>query len=92
MNKGKFKKGLVATVTSVLIAGSLALTSASAAGAATVPNRFYCDPADGWCYQVNGVYQFGLPVQCHWNLSGMAGKPHTWRASSCPTPFGPVVP
>ena len=91
MNKGKFKKGLVATVTSVLIAGSLALTSASTAGAATVPNRFYCDPADGWCYQVNGPYDPNVGHMCHWKNSGMEGKPHEKWYTTC-TVWGPTYP
>lgn len=77
-------KGRVAAVAaSLLVASGMTLVAAVPANAATVPNRFYCDPADNYCYQVNGAYVFGLPIQCHWKLSGMAGKPHQRPTSHC---------
>jgi len=66
----------------VLVFGSLVAVAAPAA-AAIVPNRFYCNPNGGWCYQVNGSFVVGLPIECHWKRSGMNGKPRQIYYTSC---------
>lgn len=62
-----------------------AVTFSAPASAATVPNRFYCNPNGGWCYQVNGGFVPGLPIVCHWKRSGMSGKPHQMYYTNCPS-------
>lgn len=79
----KIKKSLAAVAASVLMAGGLALTSASTATAATVPNRFACDINTGWCYQINGAYHPEVSIQCHWRNGGTAGKPNTIKVDRC---------
>lgn len=81
----KVKECLIAVAASVVIATGSVLTIAAPAQAATVPNRYFCDPGDGWCYQVNGTYNPSVGKQCHWKRSGMAGTPHQMYYTSCPS-------
>lgn len=86
MDKGKFKKGLVATAAGVLIVGGIALTGASAASAATVYNRLYCDIDTGLCYQVNGAHNSSIKNQCFWQHGGTAGYPNYYDVDDCAGP------
>jgi hypothetical protein len=76
---------------SLLVGGGAAATVSSSAGAAVVPNRFYCNPNGGWCYQVNGGFVPGIIIQCHWKRSGMSGKPHQLYYTNCQS-WGADVP
>ena len=88
----KLKKGAVTVAASLLLAGGATVgVSAPMASAATVPNRFYCPPNGGWCYQINGAYNPSVGIQCHWKRSGMNGKPHQMYYTSCPW-WGPDGP
>lgn len=86
MDKGKFKKGLVATAAGVLIVGGIALTGASAASTATVYNRLYCDIDTGLCYQVNGAHNSSIKNQCFWQHGGTAGYPNYYDVDDCAGP------
>ena len=59
------------------------ITLAGPASATTVPNRFYCKPNGGWCYQVNGAFVPGIFTQCHWNRGNTSGKPNTMYYTNC---------
>lgn len=83
MHKQKRMRGLVGGAASLLIAGAIALTGATAANAATVPNRYACDINTGLCYQINGAYNPTVSRQCHWRYGGTAGKPNTINVNSC---------
>lgn len=85
------RRRLAAVVAGLVLATGLVGVAAAPAGAATVPNRFYCNPNGGWCYQINGAYVPGIIIQCHWKRSGMNGKPHQLYYTSCPW-WGPDVP
>ncbi len=85
--KGK----LAMAAASIVVAGSAALAVVAPASAATVPNRYYCNPNGGWCYQINGAYHPEVGRECHWKRSGMSGKPQQIYYTSCNT-WGPDVP
>jgi hypothetical protein len=86
-------KGRVVTAAlSLLVAVGFSMIASAPADAATVPNRFYCNPNGGWCYQVNGAYHPEVGIQCQWKRSGMEGKPHQLYYTNCPQPWGPDVP
>lgn len=80
----------VMAAASFLVTGSV-VVSLAAPAAATVPNRYYCDPSDNRCYQVNGAHDPNVHNECHWKLSGMAGTPHEITIISCQT-WGPIIP
>lgn len=77
------RKRVVSLVATLFTAATLGLTAIAPASAATVPNRYYCNPTGGWCYQVNGAHVAGLPDVCHWKRSGMSGKPHQMYYTNC---------
>lgn len=58
-----------AAVSLLLASGSLIGIAATAApaSATTVPNRMYCEPDTGWCYQVNPPYVPGVIHYCQWD-------------------------
>jgi len=83
MFRRSLRKGAAAAALSLLISGGAAAAVSSPASAATVPNRFYCNPNGGWCYQVNGGFVPGIVIECHWKRSGMSGKPRQIYYTSC---------
>lgn len=83
MFRNTLKRSATAVALSFLLGGGMAAATAGPASAATVPNRFYCNPNGGWCYQVNGAFVPGIIIQCHWKRSGMSGKPHQLYYTSC---------
>ena len=74
----KLKRVVAAIATALLIAGGAVTSISAPASAATVPNRYYCNPATGFCLQVNGAYVSGLPRVCHWKRSGMTNNWGMW--------------
>ena len=83
------KRVAIALATLFIAGGTLVATVP--ANAAIVPNRYYCDPLDNYCYQVNGAYNPAVHRECHWKLSFMVGTPHQIHTSQCNT-WGPNVP
>ena len=85
--KLNMKKRLAIGLTSFFIIGA-SIFSIAAPSSATVPNRFYCNPDGGWCYQVNGPYYPGVGEICHWyrNATNTSG---TKYYTTCPQPWGP---
>lgn len=70
--------------------GGVLAAAPTVAEAASVPNRYYCNPNGGWCYQINGAYDPSVRRECHWKRSGMSGKPQQIYYTSCNS-WGPDV-